>query len=236
MYSDILELLGKARQTGRPVVLVTNIGNGKQTLFYREGEVVGKELTVTQHDLALNALQTDRCRVVVTDGGEKFFYQPFNPPLRLIVVGAVHIAQALIVLARQCGFKVTLVDPRRAFATEQRFPGVEIITEWPREAMQALGPDTRTAIVTLTHDPKIDDPALEMALHSAAFYIGALGSRKTHQARLQRLEAAGFQSGEYQRIRGPVGLPIGAQSPQEIALSIMAEIIQTLRCEQHDAV
>ena len=236
MYSDILELIGKARQTGRPVVLVTNIGSGEQTLFYREGEAHGKPLTTTQRDLALNALQTDRCRVVAMDDGGKFFFQPFNPPLRLIVVGAVHIAQALIVLARQCGFKVTLVDPRRAFATAQRFPGIEIITDWPREAMQALEPDTRTAIVTLSHDPKIDDPALEMALHSNAFFIGALGSRKTHQKRLQRLEAAGFQAGQYQRIRGPVGLPIGAQSPQEIALSIMAEIIRTLRCDQNDVV
>lgn len=230
MYADILEMLNEARHSGHPVVLITDIESGEQTLFFREGGTRGKVLSTSQQDLALNALRTDRCRLE-RDNGKKLFYQPFNPPLRLIVVGAVHIAQALIVLARQCGFSVTLVDPRRAFATEQRFAGVRIMTEWPHEALQTLGPDARTAIVTLSHDPKIDDPALEQALRSPAFYIGALGSRKTHKARLQRLEAAGFQPGQRDRINGPVGLAIGAQSPQEIAISIMADIIRVLRLD-----
>jgi len=235
MYANTLELLDDARQSSHPVVLLTNIVSGEQTLFYLDGRTQGRALSAAQSDLARNALQTDRCRVIENDG-EKIFYQPFNPPLRLIVVGAVHIAQGLIPLARECGYRVILVDPRRAFATGLRFPGVDILTEWPRDAFESLAPDMRTAIVSLTHDPKIDDPALEMALRSPAFYIGALGSRKTHQARLQRLAAAGIPPGQYERIKGPVGLPIGAQSPQEIAVSIMAQIIQTLRSGQGNAV
>lgn len=231
MRVDILELLGEARRSGRPAVLVTNLETGEQTLFFGEDGTHGRELSAAQHELALMTLRTDRCRLE-QDEGVRLFYQPYNPPLRLILVGAVHIAQSLIVLARQCGFRVTLVDPRRAFATEQRFPDVCIMTQWPHEALQSLGPDTRTAIVTLSHDPKIDDPALEGALRSPAFYVGALGSRKTHQARLQRLAAAGFQPGQCDRINGPVGLAIGARSPQEIAVSIMAQIIQSLRLEQ----
>jgi xanthine dehydrogenase accessory factor len=235
MYSDTLELLTKARQSGIPVVLVTHLDSGEQTLCYREDEGRSAGLTDVQREQARKVLQTDRCRVVL-DNGEKLFFQPFNPPLHLIVVGAVHITQALIVLARLCGFRVTLVDPRRAFATEQRFPGVNIMTEWPDDALRVLAPDSRTAVVTLTHDPKIDDPALEMALRSSAFYIGALGSRKTQQARLKRLAAAGLHPRQCTRIRGPVGLAIGAQSAGEIAVSIMAQIIQTLRNEQGDAV
>lgn len=235
MHSDTLELLFKARESGMPVVLITHLASGDQSLFYKNGEILGGMLTPSQHELARKALHSDRC-IVEEDNGEKFFFQPYNPPLRLIVVGAVHIAQALVIMAGSCGFKVTLVDPRRAFATEHRFPDVNIMTEWPQDALGILKPDVRTAVVTLTHDPKIDDPALETALRSEAFYIGSLGSNRTQHSRMTRLAAAGFKEEECRRINGPVGLSIGAQSPAEIAVSIMAQIIQTLRNHQNDAV
>jgi xanthine dehydrogenase accessory factor len=152
-----------------------------------------------------------------------------NPPLRLIIVGAVHIAQTLAPMAALAGYAVTIIDPRRAFATDARFPDVTLIGEWPDEFMATMTLDRRTAVVTLTHDPKLDDPALQTALKSDAFYIGALGSKRTHAARLGRLRSAGFGDGDCARIRGPVGLDIGALSPAEIAVSILAQITQVLR-------
>ncbi|MCW1920642.1 XdhC family protein [Rhodobacter sp. KR11] len=147
-----------------------------------------------------------------------------NPPLRLVVIGAVHIAQALVPMARTCGFDVTVIDPRDAFGAEARFPGTTLLQDWPDEALAALAPDARTAIVTLTHDPKLDDPGLRAALASPAFYIGCLGSTRTHAKRLERLQGL-----ETARLRAPVGLNIGAATPAEIAVSILAQIIETLR-------
>lgn len=157
------------------------------------------------------------------------FLAVHNPPLRLIVVGAVHIAQPLLTIARACGHAPSLIDPRGAFGSAARFPGETILDDWPDEAMAALKPDARTAIVTLTHDPKLDDPAILAALQSPAYYLGCLGSRKTHAKRLDRLAAAGATPDQIARIHAPVGLDIGARSPAEIAVSIMAQIIQTLR-------
>lgn len=157
------------------------------------------------------------------------FIAPHNPPLRLIVVGAVHIAQALVTLARVCGYAPILIDPRDSFAAAERFPGETVLDDWPDEALAALAPDARTAIVTLTHDPKLDDPAIRFALRSKAFYLGCLGSKKTHAARVARLQAAGFSEAEIARIHAPVGLDIGAKTPGEIALSVMAQITQVLR-------
>lgn len=157
------------------------------------------------------------------------FVAVHNPPLRMIVVGAVHIAQPLIVMARACGYDPVLIDPRGAFGSADRFPGERIVEEWPDEAMTALDPDTRTAVVTLTHDPKLDDPAILAALQSPAFYIGSLGSPRTHARRLDRLRAAGVAEAAIARIHAPVGLDIGARSPAEIALSILAQITQRLR-------
>src|SRR6185437_17171522 len=162
-------------------------------------------------------------------GGETWFLQVHNPPVRLVVVGAVHIAQALVPFASGLGLGVTVVDPRRSFATDERFPGVTISTDWPDEAMDALGPDSRTAVVTLTHDPKLDDPALDRALKSDAFYIGALGSRRTHAARLGRLRELGHGDAALARIKGPVGLDIEAVTAPEIALSIVAELVAVRR-------
>ncbi|WP_428542921.1 XdhC family protein [Profundibacter sp.] len=152
-----------------------------------------------------------------------------NPPLKMIMVGAVHITQPLLVMARLAGYDPVLVDPRAAFGSKARFPNEEIIDDWPDEALQAQGLDVRTAVVTLSHDPKIDDPALTVALRSDAFYIGSLGSTRTHAKRVNRLKAAGFADDEIARIHAPVGLDIGSKSPAEIALSIMAQITQTLR-------
>lgn len=152
-----------------------------------------------------------------------------NPPLRLVIVGAVHIAQALEPMARLAGYDTILVDPRPAFAASHRFAGVTIREAWPDEALAAIGLDARTAVVTLTHDPKLDDPAIVAALGSEVFYIGCLGSTRTHAKRLARLTEAGFQPGDLARIHGPVGLNVGSVGPGEIAVSVLAEITKTLR-------
>lgn len=157
------------------------------------------------------------------------FLAVHNPPLRLIVVGAVHIAQPLLSIARLCGYDPTLIEPRDAFGSQARFPGETILSDWPDEAMAALAPDARTAVVTLTHDPKLDDPAIRAALASPCFYLGCLGSKKTHAKRLDRLAAAGFQPDQIARIHAPVGLDIGAKTPAEIAVSILAQITAVLR-------
>ena len=152
-----------------------------------------------------------------------------NPPLRMIIVGAVHIAQALVPMARLAGFDPLLVEPRPAFGSAERFPGEAILDDWPDEGVRALGLDGRTALVLLTHDPKLDDPALIEALRSEVFYVGALGSTRTHGKRVERLKEAGFTDAELGKIHGPVGLDIGAASPAEIAVSILAEVLQVLR-------
>ena len=152
-----------------------------------------------------------------------------NPPLRLIIVGAVHIAQALVPMARLAGFDPLLIDPRPAFAAQERFPGETILDDWPDEGLRTLGLDARTALVLLTHDPKLDDPALQAALRSEVFYIGALGSTRTHAKRVERMQAAGFSEADLARLHAPVGLDIGAAGPAEIAVSILAEVIAELR-------
>ncbi len=222
MTPDLLAALTAARAAKRPVVVATRLPDGAQRLL--PDAHAPAELAAA----AERALADDRSGTVKLADGE-WFLHVHNPPLRLIVVGAVHIAQALVPLAAQLGFAVTVVDPRRSFATDERFPDVTVRTDWPDEAMDVLAPDVRTAVVTLTHDPKLDDPALDRALRSPAFYIGALGSRKTHAARLKRLRALGHDDAALARIRGPVGLPIEAVTAPEIALSIMAEIVAVRR-------
>ncbi|MGJ8617904.1 MAG: XdhC family protein [Sulfitobacter sp.] len=159
----------------------------------------------------------------------KTFVAIHNPPLRLIIVGAVHIAQHLVGMAQDAGFDPLVVDPREAFGSEARFPDAAIINDWPDAALKTIGVDARCAVVLLTHDPKLDDPALHVALESDAFYIGALGSKRTHAARVERLAKAGFTGTQIGRIHGPIGLNIGAAGPAEIAVSILAQMIQTLR-------
>ena len=226
MRRGLLEQVNANRAANRPCVLIRYLGTGDG--FVLEPGLHVDEQEAELHDLAMKALAADQC-LRVDLYGQDCFIQPFNAPLRLVIVGAVHIGQHLAGHAQSCGYDVVVVDPRPAFASEARFPGVTLNTEWPDFALENLSLDTRSALVTLTHDPKLDDPALQVALRSPAFYVGALGSRKTQAARLKRLQAAGFEETEIARLKAPVGLDIGARSPAEIAVSIMAEITATLR-------
>lgn len=223
MQNKILEQLLRDRAAKRAVALATNLVTGTEQLLYASDD--------TQTELAQQAriaLREDKARTVETPDGEVFI-NVFNPPLRLLIAGAVHIAQPLARMAALAGYDVTIIDPRRAFATEERFPGVTLLSEWPDAGVAVLQPDARTAIVTLTHDPKLDDAALSTALNSESFYIGCLGSKKTHAARLERLRLAGFDDAALTRIHGPVGLAIGAKSPAEIAISILSQLTCVLR-------
>ena len=222
MTPELLTRLQSARADATPVVLATNLATGAQLLLPADPAPDGLQAP------AAKALRDDRNATVDVDGAT-WFLHAYNPPMRLVVVGAVHIAQALVPMAAGLGYGVLVTDPRRAFASDERFPGVTISTDWPDEALDAFRPDTRTAIVTLTHDPKLDDPALDRALKSQAFYVGALGSRRTHAARLDRLRAMGHGDQALARIRGPVGLDIGAVTAGEIALSIMAQLVAVRR-------
>ena len=222
MTPSALADLAAARKANQPVALATRLPDGTQRLL--PDPSAGTELNAA----AEQALARDESGTVKV-GGTDWFLQVHNPPVRLIVVGAVHIAQALVPFASQVGFAVTVVDPRRSFASDERFPDVVVRTDWPDEAMDELRPDTRTAVVTLTHDPKLDDPALDRALRSPAFYIGALGSRRTHAARLKRLRELGHDDAALARIKGPVGLDIAAVTAPEIGLSIVAELVATRR-------
>lgn len=207
-----------------PVAWVTALADGRSCLVYPDG--AEGPLALDDQTLAAvrQALVDDRSLLLETESGA-VFARIINPCLRMIIVGAVHIAQSLVPLAAAMGFEVTVVDPRRAFATEERLPQVAVCDGWPDDEITRLAPDARTAIVALTHDPKLDEPALSAALQSPAYYIGALGSRRTQAKRLERLRQKGFADEELRRIRGPVGIDIGAQSPAEIALSILAEAV-----------
>ena len=222
MTPEILAALQAAQAAKRPVALLTKLTDGTQCLW--PVTTVPPALA----EAAEAALRDDAAKNATLDG-EAWFIHPHNPPLRLIVVGAVHIAQALVPMAQTTGYAVTVVDPRRAWATADRFPGITLIHEWTDDAVAALAPDSRTAVVTLTHDPKLDDPALDIALKSEAFYIGALGSRRTHAKRVARLTEAGHDESAMARIHAPVGLNIEAVTAPEIALSIIAEIVATRR-------
>lgn len=227
MKQATLDQLLADRAAKRAVVLVTNLSSGDGHLVYPAED--GSNGLDEEFAAALDdAVRADRSATVTTPDGDVFLHV-FNPPRRLIIVGAVHIAQPLARMAVLAGYDVTVVDPRSAFASEERFPGMTVLSDWPDDALTTLAPDARTAIVTLTHDPKIDDPALDVALSSDAFYVGALGSKKTHGARLERLRRAGFGEDALARIQGPVGLAIGAKSPAEIAVSIIAQITERLR-------
>jgi xanthine dehydrogenase accessory factor len=233
MKRPTLDAVLEARARKRSLALVTNIKTGAQSLVTNT-EVSG-DLTLDGAALAAarEALRHDRSGTLKAVDGALFVHV-FNPPLRLIIVGAVHIAQALAPIAALAGYDVTIVDPRGAFATEARFPGVALTEEWPDDAMKRLAPDSRTAVVTLTHDPKLDDPALHVALRSEAFYIGSLGSKKTHASRQARLAEAGFTPAEMARIHGPIGLKLGGRAPAEIAIAIMAQVIQALHAAPGD--
>ncbi|MBM3486929.1 MAG: xanthine dehydrogenase [Alphaproteobacteria bacterium] len=227
MKRAILDRLQKDRASKRPVALATRLADGAETIVYPEGAFGDLERDAVVLAAARRGLAEDRSGVHQTASGE-IFVHVYNPALRLIIVGAVHIAQPLARMAAIAGYDVTIVDPRQSFANDERFPGVPLVDDWPDDALAALKPDRRTAVVTLTHDPKLDDPALAVALRSDAFYVGALGSRKTHGKRVERLTEQGFGTAEIGRIHGPVGLSLGAVTPAEIAVSILAQITQVL--------
>ena len=228
MRRSTLDRLLEARTAKRPAAHLRWLQHGDEARVVAGDAVVGGARAADILEAVRAAHRRDKGRTVETDRGP-LFIQVFNPPLRLIVVGAVHIAQALVPMASLAGYDVTVVDPRRAFASDARFPGVNVRQDWPDEALEELKPDARTAVVTLTHDPKLDDPALDLALRSEAFYIAALGSKRTQTARLERLAELGHPPATLGRIFGPAGLSIGAVSPAEIALSVMAEMTQVLR-------
>lgn len=222
MKPEVLDALLAAKQAGEGRVLAVRLPDGAQYILPDQAAPSAVQAA------AAAALERDRSGLVPLDG-ESWFLHVQAPAHRLLIVGAVHIAQALVPLAGQVGLAVTIVDPRGGFANASRFPSVALDARWPDEALAALRPDRRTAVVALTHDPKLDDPALDAALRSGAFYVGALGSRKTHASRLERLAALGHGEDALARIRGPVGLRIGAVTAPEIALSIVAEIVAVRR-------
>ncbi|MGI9371142.1 MAG: XdhC family protein [Hyphomicrobiales bacterium] len=223
MKRETLEQLLNAQSARRAVALVTSLDDGSERVVALEN-AADDQLC----DYLEQAFRFDKSGVISVEEGE-FFINVYNPPLKMVLVGAVHIAQALIPMAQLAGFDVVVIDPRGAFATDARFPDVSLHAEWPDEIIPEIGLDARTAMVALTHDPKIDDPALTLALKSDVFYIGALGSKRTHTGRLERLAAHDFDESTLKRICGPIGLDIGAKGQAEIAISIMAEVVQYLR-------
>lgn len=228
MSLSIMSALLAAKRAKVPIALLTDIHTSART-------IVGPALELSSTEFASDAISRSRQRLA-EDRSERFesttgpvFIQVFNPPYRLILVGAVHIAQPLAALAELAGYEILIIDPRRAFADGERLTGFQVDTRWPDAALVEITADSRTALVTLTHDPKLDEPALAWALRTPVFYIGALGSRRTHESRINHLAQRGFSMADCARIHGPVGLSIGAVTPAEIAISIMAQITQTRR-------
>jgi xanthine dehydrogenase accessory factor len=223
MKLDILAALNTERNARRAAVVVTDVASGEQRLV-KSADVASDSL----RDLLEKHLRSGKSGMEETPQG-RVFLTVHVPPMRLVITGAVHISQALAPIAALLGYDVTIVDPRTAFASPERFPDVKVIAEWPDSALPPLGVDRYTAFVALTHDPKIDDPALLHALQRDCFYIGALGSRKTHGRRVERLKVQGLSDADLARIHAPIGLNIGAVSPAEIAVAIMGEITAGLR-------
>ncbi len=223
MKLDILTSLNAERAARRAVIIVTDTQSGQQRLV--KGSDVARD---PLKDILRKHLHSGKSGMDETPDG-KVFLTVYVPPPRLVITGAVHISQALAPMATMLNYDVTIVDPRTAFASPERFPGLNVIALWPDEALPPLGIDRYTAFAALTHDPKIDDPALTHALERDCFYIGALGSKKTHGRRVDRLKALGATDAQIARIHAPIGLSIGAVSPSEIAVSIMAQITASLR-------
>ena len=219
MKDETLSLILSEKNNRNTIIVATEINSGEQIIINEKNDTdINNKILIA----AKNNVIQGKSEILEIESN-KWFLNITLPPLRLITVGAVHIAQPLAEIATISGYEVIIIDPRAAFANNQRFPDIKIINEWPEVALNELGIDNRTAVVTLTHDPKLDDSALNAALKSKAFYIGSLGSKKTHKARVQRLKIANFSDDEIKRIHGPIGLAIGAKSPQEIAISIISE-------------
>ncbi|MEO9168073.1 MAG: XdhC family protein [Aestuariivirga sp.] len=216
MKISTLHALNAAKRERRAVALITNTKTGAERIVARADAQAGSDLE--------KAFRFDKSAMA----GDEFI-GIHNPPLRLVIIGAVLIAQSIIPIAKACGYDITVIDPRGAFATGARFPDITLLVDWPQDILPKLKLDARTGLIALAHDPKIDDPTLNMALCSEAFYIGALGSKKSHAARIERLTKAGFNATDLARIAGPIGLSIGAVGANEIAISIMAQMTQALR-------
>jgi xanthine dehydrogenase accessory factor len=229
MHLSLLSALNTERAARRAAILLTDIGSGEQRLV-RETETGGDPLAPVLEE----RFRSGKSGLVEADNG-RFFLNVQVPPVRAVVVGAVHISQALAPMAKGLDLDVTIVDPRTAFATRERFPDVPVLAEWPDAVLPRLRLDRYTALLALTHDPKIDDPALTTALRAECFYIGALGSKKTHARRIERLREAGFGEADMARIHAPIGLDIGAVSPAEIAVAILGEMIAALRKDRRRA-
>jgi xanthine dehydrogenase accessory factor len=225
MKREVLRTLNDARRQNRAIVRAVEPISGEECLIDPAAD--RSPLGIA----AAKAARADQSSSVEVDG-RTWFLTVYNPPLDLAVVGAVHIAQPLCAMAQLAGYRVRVIDPRTAFATAERFPNVAILNDWPDEALAKAPLGPRSALVALTHDPKVDDPALAAALKSDCFYIGALGSKKTHAARRERLRQQGFSDAELDRIHGPIGLAIGARSPPEIAVAILAEMTLSLRTDR----
>ena len=225
MRLDLLTALNAERAARRAAIVVTSVASGKQRLV-KAADIARDPLKAA----LAGRLRSGNSGMEETAEG-RVFLTVYVPAPQLVVTGAVHISQALAPIAKLLGYDVTIVDPRTAFASAERFPDVKVIAEWPDQALPLLGIDRYTAFVALTHDPKIDDPALMHALARDCFYIGALGSRKTHARRVERLKQQGLSEVDVSRIRAPIGLDIGAVSPAEIAVAIMAQITERLREE-----
>jgi xanthine dehydrogenase accessory factor len=225
---ELLSRLNEERAARRAVVLITDMASGDAELV-KASDLAREPLAGTTKGEAIAAAIRQGKSTMFEDHGQKLFLTVHVPDVKVIVIGAVHISQAMLPIARVLGLDLTIIDPRTAFATKDRFPDVRLVADWPDAALPSVGVDSYTALVALTHDPKIDDPALEIALKAKCFYIGALGSRKTHASRIARLQAAGFPVQLTERIHAPVGLDIGAVSPAEIAVAILGEIIASLR-------
>ena len=226
MRRELLGALVAARQKKQPAVLVRGLTNGKQCVVTRQeslGDIDDIDSNVV--DAARRALDSDGTRTIEADG-ERYLVQTLASKPRMLIVGAVHIAQSLIPMAMQAGYEIILIDPRVAFANPDRFPNIRIDNRWPNESMPEFELDARTAIVALSHDPKIDEPTLQAAMDSNVFYIGVLGSKANHAKRLERLAALGYSKEQLGRVHGPIGLPLGGRSPAEIAVAILAEVIQ----------
>jgi xanthine dehydrogenase accessory factor len=226
MHLSLLSQLNAERAARRAAILVTDVASGEQRLV-PEAAAAGDPL----EPVLAERFRSGKSGLAELDG-RTLFLNVQVPPVKLVAIGAVHISQALAPMAKGLDLDVTVVDPRTAFASPERFPGVEVIAEWPDAVLPRLRLDRYSALLALTHDPKIDDPALTAALRADCFYIGALGSKKTHARRVERLRAAGFGDADIARIHAPIGLDIGAVSPAEIAVAILAEIVAALRSDR----
>ena len=223
MRLDLLSELNKERAARRAAVVVTDLASGAQRLVH-ESEIEGDALASQLKELMALGKSAR-----IESGAADYFVELHLPATIMVIIGAVHITQTLAPMALMLGYDVTIIDPRTGFATPERFPQTTIVTSWPDQAFKTIGLDQRTALIALTHDPKIDDPAIETALQAGCFYVGALGSRKTHAKRLDRFAQRGLNAEILARIKAPIGLAIGAATPAEISISILAQLTETLR-------